>query len=278
MEIKATDVKALRDKTGVGVMDCRNALEKAGGDFAQAEKILKELGLAAAQKRSGRTTKEGKVFAAVAEGKAALLELLCETDFVARNSDFQGVGAKLVGLVLAKEPSSVSPEMQELVNGAIAKIKENMGIGRFEVMHAGPNELLQSYVHGDKIGVLVKMRVSDPALKENPKVKEAAMDCALHVAAFGPMYLTQADVSPEYLKEQEGIFVVQAKNTGKPDNVVQGIVKGKLKKHLQEICFVDQLHVRQTKKSVAEVLKEIGKEVGGELSVTGFRYYRLGSE
>jgi elongation factor Ts len=278
VEIKAADVKTLRDKTGVGMMDCKNALEKAGGDFAKAEKILKELGLAAAQKRSGRATKEGKVFARVANGKAALLELLCETDFVARNSDFQAVGAELLSLVLATNPKAVTPQMQDLVNGAIAKIKENMGVGRFEVMDAAANELLVSYVHGDKLGVVVKLRVSSPALKDDPKVKEAAMDCALHAAAFAPLALTQADVSPAYLKEQEEIFAVQAKNTGKPDNVVQGIVKGKLKKHLQEICFVDQLHVKQTKKSVAEVLRELGKDVGGEITLAAFRYYKLGAE
>lgn len=278
MEIKATDVKTLRDKTGVGMMDCKNALEKAGGDFAKAEKILKELGLAAAQKRSGRATKEGKVFTRVAGGKAALLELLCETDFVARNAGFQAVGAELVDLVLASNPKAVTPQMQDLVNGAIAKIKENMGVGRFEVMEAAANELLVSYVHADKIGVVVKLRLSTPALKDDAKVKEAAMDCALHAAAFAPVALTQADVSPAYLKEQEEIFTVQAKNMGKPENVVQGIVKGKVKKHLQEICFVDQLHVKQTKKSVAEVLREVGKEVGGEISLAAFRYYKLGGE
>jgi len=278
VEIKATDVKALRDKTGVGMMDCRNALEKAGGDFEKAEKILKELGLAAAQKRSGRATKEGKVFARVEGDKAAILELLCETDFVGRNSDFRALGEQLLSLVLAKRPAAVTPEMQELVNGAIAKIKENMGIGRFEVMTAKPNELIVSYVHGDKLAVLVKFSLSSAALKEHPKVKEAVMDCALHAAAFAPVALTQSGVSPAYLKEQEEIFTVQAKNTGKPENVVQGIVKGKLKKHMQEICFVDQLHVKQTKKSVADVLRELGKEVGGEVALADYRYYKLGAE
>jgi len=278
VDVKAADVKTRRDKTGVGMMDCRNALEKAGGDFAKAEKILKELGLAAAQKRSGRATKEGKVFARLTGDKAALLELLCETDFVARNADFQAIGSELVSIVLATNPKAVTSQMQDLVGGAIAKIKENMGIGRFEVMDAAANELLVSYVHGDKIGVVVKLRLGTPALKDNAKVKEAAMDCALHAAAFAPLALTQADVSPAYLKEQEEIFAVQAKNTGKPENVVLGIAKGKLKKHLQEICFVDQLHVKQTKKSVAEVLREVGKEVGGEVALAAFRYYKLGAE
>jgi elongation factor Ts len=100
----------------------------------------------------------------------------------------------------------------------------------------------------------------------------------LHVAAFAPVYLEASEVDPAYRKEQEAIFLVQAKNTGKPDNVVQGIAKGKLKKHLQEICLLDQMHVRQTKKSVATVLKELGSQVGGTLEITGYRYYKLGSE
>lgn len=278
MQIKATDVKALRDKTGVGMMDCRNALEKAEGDFARAEKILKELGLAAAQKRSGRATKEGKVFVLIEGPRAALLELLCETDFVARNDDFKKLGSDLVAHVHAEKPAAVTPRMQDMVNDAIARIKENMGVGRFEVLEAGPEELLTGYVHADKIGVVVKLSVSPPALRDDPRVKEAAMDCALHAAAFAPLYLVQAEVSPEYVKEQEAIFTVQAKATGKPDNVVQGIVKGKLKKHMQEICFVDQMHVKQTKKSVAEVLKEVGAAVGGRIELAGFRHYKLGAE
>jgi len=279
VEIKAEDVRSLREKTGAGMMDCKKALTEAGGDFKKAEKILKELGLAAAAKRGGRATNEGKIFSKVVPGKAGLLELSCETDFVARNQDFIRLGNEIVSKVVEGGASIDSPELQGKVADLIGTIKENMSIRRAEVVTAGPGETLVDYLHGEgRIGVIVKAKVDKPELLADDKVKAFVFDCALHIAAFSPMYLSEKDVDAAYLKEQEEIFTKQAESLGKPANVLQGIVKGKIKKHLSEICFLDQPFVKDDKRSVSKVAQDLGKEVGGVVSIEKYLYFRVGEE
>jgi elongation factor Ts len=277
VDISATDVKKLREKTGAGMMECKKALVSALGDFAAAEKTLKELGLAAAKKREGRVTKEGKIFSKVTKNRAALLELNSETDFVARNKDFIAVGQKLIDSVVDGNLKEVSAGMTELVNGAIAIIKENIILKRFTTLEVAANELVLDYIHGDgKYGVLVKIKTDNPALLSNDKVKTMANDLALHATARAPMYLKRDDVDPNYLKEQESIFTKQAENLGKPANVLAGIIKGKVSKHLAEICFVDQPFVKDENLTVTQALNALGKELGAKIELADFRYYKLG--
>ena len=279
MDIKATDVKKLREITGAGMMDCKKALTEAGGDFKKAERILKEMGLAAAAKRSGRATNEGRIFTLVSGSKAGLLEIACETDFVAMNKDFITVGNEILSDVVEKELSELPDELKEKVAGLVSKLKENMEIRRFTTTRSGENELLVDYVHGEgRIGVIIKMGAESPEALADEKVKEFAFNCALHAAAFNPLYLSSDKVDPEYLKEQEEIFTKQAESLGKPEKVVAGIVKGKLNKHLSEICFVDQKFVKDDKQSVSKVMEALGKEVGTKLSLTDYLYYRVGEE
>ncbi len=279
MEIKAQDVKALREKTGAGMMDCKKALLNANGDFARAEKLLKELGLAAAQKRMDRATNEGRVFIKLAPGKGAMVELSCETDFVARAREFVETGEMLADLVLRKSGDAFKKEADELVTGAVGKIKENITLRRHAIVEVGADELLKDYIHGEgRIGVLVKLAVSDPALKTNPTVQETAFDLALHVAAFAPQFLSRDKVKPEYVKEQEEIFTKQAGSLGKPANVAAGIAKGKLNKHLSEITLLDQAWVKDPGLTTAKVLDQLGKEVNGKVRLVDFLYYKVGSE
>ena len=279
MEIKALDVKKLREKTGAGMMDCKKALQDAGGDFAKAEKILKELGLAAARKRAGRSTSEGRVFARIGPGRGVLLELSCETDFVAKNKDFIALGERLSELILENGASVSREELEAPVREAIGKIKENMSLKRFGVLEASDNELLMSYIHGEgKIGVMVKVAVPDAALTGNAEVQEVAFDLALHTAAFAPLYLDRTKVPEEYVKEQEELFAKQAAGLGKPEAVLKGITQGKLKKHLAEICFVDQAFVKDQALTVAKVLENLGKTVGGAVEIGDYLYYRVGEE
>jgi elongation factor Ts len=280
VEIKASDVKKLRERTGAGMMDCKKALTEAEGDFARAEKILKELGLAAAAKRGGRATNEGRVFTHVAESKAGILEVSCETDFVARNQDFVDLGTTIVrGMVETGKPATDS-SFADQVQEAITTIKENMAIRRGELMEATPNELIRDYIHGEsgRIGVLVKLKVDKPELKANEAVATFAFEVALHVAAFRPTFLSADAADPTYISEQEEIFNVQAKALGKPENVTKGIAAGKLKKHLAEICLLDQGFVKDEKRTVAQVAKDLGKEIGGSVEVAGFVYYMVGEE
>ena len=280
MAISAADVKSLRDKTGAGMMDCKKALLEADGDFAKAERILKELGLAAASKRIGRATNEGRIFTEIGVDKAGALELSCETDFVARNADFVALGEELVADFLDKGTPIDDASVGQRVADAVSKIKENMAVRRFEKIEIGPNETVVDYIHGDtgNIGVVVKLSVGDPALRENPILKNFAFDVALHVAAFNPTYLSGETVDPGYLKEQEEIFTKQAESMGKPEKVVEGIVKGKLKKHLSEICLLEQPFVKDDKRTVAAVAKDIGKEIGTDVNVAEFLYLRVGEE
>ncbi len=279
MEIRAEDVKALREKTGAGMMDCKKALTQAEGDFKKAEKILKELGLAAAAQRVGRATKEGRIFTRISGSKAGILELSCETDFVAKNQDFIRLGNELISMIVDNGVSPQSPEITEKIASLISTIKENMALRRAEVITAGPNEMIIDYIHGEgRIGVLVKARVDKPELLKHEKVRSFVFDCALHVAAFSPLFLSEQSIPQDYLKEQEEIFMKQAENLGKPANVLQGIVKGKLKKHFAEVCLLDQPFVKDDKHSVAQVAAEVGKEAGGTVSIVQFLYYKVGEE
>lgn len=279
MEVTASDVKKLRDKTGAGMLDCKKALVEAAGDFAKAEKILKELGLAAAAKRSGRATNEGRVFSYVADNAAALLELSCETDFVARNEDFINFGTDLVKTIVAKDLNDEAEEIKSRVADVIGRIKENITVRRFKVLPIGSEEAAVEYIHGEGgIGVIVKIKSDKSTLLADERVRSLAFDIALHVAAYNPAYLSKETVDPKYLKEQEEIFTKQAESLGKPENVLAGIVKGKINKHLSEICLLQQAFVKDDKQSVAQVLEKLGKEVGGTISVVDFLYYRVGEE
>jgi len=279
VEIKATDVKALRDKTGAGMMDCKKALQEAQGDAQKAERILKELGLAAAAKRAGRATNQGRVFSQLAGDRGVLLELTCETDFVAKNKDFLALGRKLTDMALAKGPAAKAEDFDGAVKDAIGIIKENMEVRRFGVLTAGAQELVLDYIHGEgRIGVLVKFTVSDPGLKANPRVKEVAFDLTLHTAAFAPQFLGREQVPASYLAEQEAIFRKQAEGLNKPENVLKGIVQGKVNKHLAEVCFLEQAFIKDSNLKVAKVLEALAKEVGGKLAISDYLYYKVGEE
>lgn len=261
------------------MLDCKNALAQAEGDFARAEKILKEMGLAAATKRSGRATNEGRVFALVQGQTAGLLEVSCETDFVARNQDFISFGESTLRHIVEKRLSSPTPELTELVTGIISRIKENITLRRFRIVPIEANELVVDYVHGEgSIGVLVKIRADRKELLADQRVTAFAFETALHVAAYNPMFLKREVVDPRYLTEQEEIFRKQTESLNKPANVLEGIVKGKINKHLSEISLYQQPFVKDDKQSVSQVMEKVAKEVGGKIEIVDYVYFRTGEE
>ena len=279
MDIKATDVKALREKTGAGMMDCKKALVETGGDAAKAEKILKELGLAAAAKRSGKAANEGRIFSAVGSNRAGLLEFSSETDFVARNEEFVETGKTVLSMVIESGLSEATAEVNAVVDTLKSRIKENIILRRFKTFEFGSTDVVVDYIHGDgKIGVLVKLNTDSEATANNELVREFAFDCALHVAAYNPSFVSRSDVEKSYIDEQESIFRKQAESMDKPAKVIEGIIKGKLNKHLAEVVFVDQGFVKEEKTKVADVAKRISKEVGGTVSVSEYQYYRVGED
>jgi len=279
VEVKATDVKKLRDKTGAGMMDCKKALQEAGGDFAKAEKILKELGLAAAAKRAGRATNAGRIFTRLTPNKAICLELTCETDFVAKNSDFIALGNRLTDYLAEHAITQTDKQMEELVASTIGIIKENITIRRFKTLTAGESEIFIDYVHGEgNIGVIIKLDCQKKELKDNPEVRELGFNLALHTAAFAPLYLAEENVDEGYLKEQYDIFMKQAQQLDKPANVLDGIVKGKLKKHFAEICLLEQGYVKDEKLPVKKVIEALSQKLGVKLALTDYIYFRVGEE
>ncbi|MGD0725607.1 MAG: translation elongation factor Ts [Spirochaetia bacterium] len=278
MEIKATEVKRLREKTGAGMMDCKNALLKSEGDFDKAERLLKEQGLAAAVKKSDRVTNSGKIFSRLLPDKGILLELTCETDFVARNGMFLELGEAILNKVVAQKLTAPTEELQVMVKETIGKIKENMQLRRIVTMPVAANEVLVEYIHDNRIGVMLRFSLGDPKVKDSPRVKEILFDCALHAAAFAPLFLSRDKVSPAFLKEQEEIFAKQAENLGKPPNVLQGIIKGKVNKMLSEICLLEQPFVKDDKRKMSKVLEDLSKEAGAKIDIVDYTYMKLGAE
>jgi elongation factor Ts len=281
VDIKASDIKNLREKTGAGMMDCKKALTEANGDFAGAEKILREWGLAGVEKRAGRATNEGKVFVKETIGKISMVEIACETDFVCRNKDFLDAGSKIVQVAFDKGYAESNAELEGIVKDIASIIKENIALKRVRLVTAGSNEYVHSYTHGDgKIGVIVKFRADKADAFKNEKVLAFVHDIALHIAAFNPMFLDQSKPNAAWLKEQEEIFQKQIeldeKMKGKPANIVQGILKGKLKKLISEICLLDQGFVKDEKVSVGTMMATVGKEAGCTLQLEDYVYIRVG--
>lgn len=281
MDIKASDVKALREKTGAGMMECKHALVECEGDFAKAEKLLKEKGLAAVEKRADRATNEGKIFVKIAGDRAVVAELSCETDFVARNEDFIAVGQAVLDKAIEKGYEDVNDELSGMVTELATKIRENMSLKRVKVLKAGPDELLKSYIHGDgRIGVVVKLSADKAEALKDERVEGFAFDLCLHIAAFNPLALERGAIASSLISEQEAIFRKQIegdeKMKGKPANVLEGILKGKVNKYLSDICLVDQGFVKDEKQSVAKVLAELGKQVGSPLKIVDYIYCRVG--
>jgi elongation factor Ts len=284
--ISAGDVKALREKTGAGMMECKNALVETDGDFAKAEKLLKEKGLAAVEGRAGRATKEGKIFIKVKDNGtggsvAALVELVTETDFVARNPDFITLGGTIADKVLEKGYTEPNDELSAMVTDLASKIRENMSLKRIMTIKAEAGEYLTTYIHGDgAIGVVVKFSADKPDVFNDEKAKAFAFTIALHVAAFNPFALDQTKIDNAWLKEQEEIFRKQMeqdeKLQDKPANVIDNILKGKVSKFLKDICLMDQAYVKDEKMTVAKALAEAGKSFGANLSIADFVYLRMG--
>jgi elongation factor Ts len=281
VDIKASDIKELREKTGAGMMDCKKALTEAKGDFAGAEKILREWGMAGVEKRAGRATNEGRIFLKEAPGKISLVEIVCETDFVCRNKDFLAAGTKVVETAFAKGYDKPAEELDSQVKDLAAIIKENIALKRVRLITAGAGEYLHAYVHGEgTLAVVVKFRADKAEAFANEKVKAFVHDVALHIAAFNPLFLDDTKPAPAWIEEQKEIFQKQIeldeKMKGKPEKVIQGAAAGKLKKLMSEICLLNQGFVKEEKTPVAQALAAVAKEAGAKLEIVDFVYIKVG--
>jgi len=282
-DISAASVKQLREKTGAGMMECKNALVETNGDFEKAEKLLKEKGLAALESRAGRATNEGRIFVKISDdGTAAtLVELSSETDFVARNPEFLAMGDTIANKVLSNGITEPNDELNGIVADLATKIRENMSLKRIKLVKAGSGEYLTQYIHGDgNIGVVVKCGADKPEAFSNDEIKSFVFSLALHIAAFNPYALERSNIDQDWLKEQEEIFSKQMekdeKLSGKPANVLQGILKGKINKYLSDICMLEQGYVKDEKLTVKQALEEYSKKAEAKLEIKEFVYYKVG--
>ncbi|AGS66145.1 translation elongation factor Ts [Borreliella burgdorferi] len=276
--ISPQDVKKLREETNAGFGDCKKALSVAGGDFELAKKKLREMGIASAEKRLDRDAKEGRVFSYSNNIYAGLLLVSCETDFVALNHNFVNFGNSLIKELVESGIDSLTTSQELELKNLAATIKENIQVKKIFITKIQSNEFVKIYLHGEqsKIGVLVKLKVNDFSKTEDKIFQNFAMDLALHVAAFAPVYLRNDDVCPNYIKEQEEIFTKQLESSGKPESIIKGIVAGKIKKHLAEISLLEQSFVKNDKITVKEMLEEISKAISSKVEMVEFKYLRIG--
>ena len=279
MEITSKMVADLRAETGVGMMECKKALVEAGGDFEEAKKVLRKKGLAAAASKAGRATSEGLVVAHVTPIAAVLVEVNCETDFVARTEGFRDFAEKLADRVAAHEAfgdtrsgegSQVAdlswpnePTVAVAVAQLVATLKENIQVRRFARLVPRPGEKFASYVHGNgRIGVLVGIPSGEEGL---------AKDIAMHVAASDPRFASRSEVTPAMVETEKEIARAQAAASGKPANVVERIADGKVEKFYQETVLTEQAFVKDPEKTVGQVVVERGGKGALELRFVRFK-------
>jgi len=214
------------------------------------------------------------------EGKKAVMaELTCETDFVSRNVEFIALGDKIIETAFSKGYTEVTADLSAMVLDLATKVRENMSLSRLVSLNAGADEYIAKYIHSDKkTGVLVMLKADKAEILASKAVQEFAYDCCLHIAAFTPLYADSSAVEKAYIEEQTGIFTKQVEELDKPANVKAGIVQGKVKKHLADICFMEQAFVKDDKVSVAKKMEEIGKTAGGKLSLSKMVLFQLGAK
>lgn len=283
-EISAQGVKDLRDKTGAPMMDCKRALTDANGDATQAVLLLRERGLAKAVKRAGKETSEGAIALATGDGAAALIELGCETDFVAKTPDFQALASALAAA--AAKSGATTPEAvlagdvtgakgSDVIAAAIGKLGENIQLKRVQRLEIAGGGVTGGYIHaGGKLGVLVGLATS----ARGDDATALAKDLAMHVAAAdpSPLAIDRDGVSRELLDKESEIFRKQALAEGKPEKIALRIVEGRIKKYYGEVCLLEQPFVKDPDKTVAKLLTEASAKLGAPIRVTAFVRFRLG--
>ncbi|HVS31953.1 MAG TPA: translation elongation factor Ts [Thermoanaerobaculia bacterium] len=284
-QITAQMVKDLREQTGAGMMDVKSALTEAQGNMEEATKILRKKGLAAATKKAGRITAEGTVQAYVGGHTGVLVEVNCETDFVGRNENFRNFATEIARVIAGSKAGSVEElladkwpggnTVQEKVAEMIGSIKENISVRRFARYEAPANSAIGTYIHGGgKIGVMVEV-VAESGTR-TAALDEVARDIAMHIAAAEPRFLSRSDVTEKDLATEREIAREQAVKSGKPENIVEKMVSGKMEKFYGEACLLEQPYIRDDKSTVTQYLDKQAKAAGCQYVVTRFTRYKLG--
>jgi elongation factor Ts len=294
MEITSQKVKELREKTGAGMMDCKNALTEAGGDEEKAIEILRKRGLSRVEKRAGREAKEGLVQSYLrADGKmGVLVEVKCETDFVAKTDDF----LKLVTLITDKVATATvvptdkeavlsltadSKSLREVFTDTASKLGENLIFNRFCRMEipAGKEGMIDAYIHtGSKLGVLLMLETGSAATAANPEFRTMARDIALHIAASSPLTISRTEIEADVVAKEKEIFLAQLETEGKkrPPEVMEKIITGKLEKFYSEVSLLEQISVKHPDKTIGNLLTEIANKTGDSITLCNFCRFKIG--
>jgi elongation factor Ts len=285
-EVTAQMVAELREKTGLGILQCKKALTETGGDMEKAIEFLRKQGAAVAAKRIGKETKEGKIVLAVGSDAAAAVEINCETDFVSASDDFNAFAGKVVKVIVEKKPSDAEAlkgqplegsTVGEVNTAAIAKIGEMISIRRFTVENVGANELAETYSHGNgKIGVIVKLGYQGQ-VSDKSALSGLAKDLAMQVAASMPIAVEPKDVPASVIEKEREIGRELTLKEGKTGDIVDKIVEGKIQKFYKENCLVNQVYIKDNKQTIDKLLAATAKSQGLEsIKVLGFHRLQLG--
>ncbi|WP_077326183.1 translation elongation factor Ts [Virgibacillus siamensis] len=265
MAITAKLVKELREKTGAGMMDCKKALQETDGNIDEAIDFLREKGMAKAAKKADRIAAEGSAYIEVAGNTAALIEVNCETDFVTKNDQFKNLLSELGKHIVSEKPETVEEVLQQklhgdgdtvetYINSVVAKIGEKISLRRFALVNKTDSDAFGAYLHmGGRIGVLT--------LLEGTTDEAVAKDVAMHIAAVNPRYVSRDDVSEEEVQREREVLKTQALNEGKPENIVEKMVEGRLGKFFEEICLLDQNFVKDPDQKVKKYVADKGASV-----------------
>ncbi|MBR7185981.1 MAG: elongation factor Ts [Clostridia bacterium] len=278
--ISAKDVMKLREQTGAGMMDCKRALVDAEGDFEKAAELLRERGIAKAAKRVSKIAAEGIVYAYVEGKTGVLVEINCESDFVAKGEKFHEVVAAVAKAIVANKPADVAAllasdmgagkTVETYINEQVGIIGEKISVRRFTAYET--NGFIDTYIHmGGTMGVML-----DFDCAENEMTKELAHNVALHAAFAKPTYLTAAEVSAETLEKERAILMQEVINEGKPEAIAARIVEGKIKKFYEENCLMEQKFIKDDKMTIAQLIAQTAKAAGTSIALKAFVYYVMG--
>jgi elongation factor Ts len=287
-EVTASLVKELRDKTGAGMMDCKNALVESNANIEEAIDWLRKKGISGAEKKSARVAADGVITVSVNNEAASLVEINSETDFVSRNPDFQSFakniseiallnGSSIEELKKAKYTNS-EKSVEDTLTDLIGLIGENIVLRRTHLLKKSENSIFASYIHGQindgmgKIGVIISIE-SDG---EKEKINEFGKQLAMHIAASKPIAISSDDVDPNVIERERNILIEQAKDSGKPDNIIEKMVEGRISKFFSEITLLDQTWVMDGESNVSKILNDIEKKLSCNILIKDFKYFILG--
>ncbi len=282
MAITAAQVNDLRQRTGAGMMDCKRALEEANGDIQKAIEILRKKGASVAAKRAEKSANEGLVVTKVSEDKksATILEINCETDFVAKSEDFIKLANYVLDAAHKNKPKNVeellkNSDVQDKLNDVLGKVGEKIEISRFDIMDANDG-LLVDYIHmGSKLGVLIKF---EDVKAGSDELYLIGKDMAMQVAAMNPISVKREDVPKETVDKEIEIYKELAKKEGKPEQMLEKIAMGRLNKFYQENVLLEQAFIKDNSKTVSDLLKEFNAKHGSSAKVARFDRFHLGDE